>query len=239
MKHPCLFTLALLTALLAACQQTVEGSPNSTVDGAIDPVASSSSILNGSSSLVNGTSSSSKDEALSSLFGIPFTSNQTMDSLFKSNANNVQVLVQGKVQKVLADDSIGDKHQRFILELSNGQTLLIAHNIDIAPRVAGITAGASIAVYGEYEWNDQGGVVHWTHHDPGGKHINGWIWFQEAKYGRVDLLKPSALVALNYPLHFGLIGSYKGTIPKGGFIGGQARNQQSPKAFGGRDFHNV
>ena len=82
---------------------------------------------------------------------------------------------EGTVVKVLADDTQGSRHQRFIVRLPSGQTVLIAHNIDIAPRVAGLSEGDAISFSGDYEANDKGGVVHWTHRDPSGRHVAGWI----------------------------------------------------------------
>jgi hypothetical protein len=76
---------------------------------------------------------------------------------------------------MLDDDLSGSRHQRFILRLSSGQTVLIAHNIDVAPRVEGLQEGDSVSFYGVYEWNEKGGTVHWTHHDPAGKHMSGWL----------------------------------------------------------------
>ena len=76
---------------------------------------------------------------------------------------------------MLADDDDGARHQRFILRLDSGQTLLVAHNIDIAPRVEGLAAGDVVAFRGVYEWNAEGGTVHWTHRDPGGTHAPGWL----------------------------------------------------------------
>jgi hypothetical protein len=81
----------------------------------------------------------------------------------------------GVVDRVLSDDTEGGRHQRFILRLASGQTLLIAHNIDIAARVSGLSEGDSVEFSGQYEWNDKGGVVHWTHHDPSGQHQAGWF----------------------------------------------------------------
>lgn len=94
---------------------------------------------------------------------------------FKNRTSNVQVEGAGVVTRVLADDNNGSKHQRFIIRLASGHTLLIAHNIDIAPRVADLQSGDSVGFYGEYVWNEKGGLVHWTHHDPQGKHVAGWI----------------------------------------------------------------
>ena len=86
-----------------------------------------------------------------------------------------QVTGEGLVTKILADDNDESRHQRFILTLASGQTLLIAHNIDLAPRIESLHTGDSIAFNGVYEWNSKGGVIHWTHRDPGGHHAPGWL----------------------------------------------------------------
>lgn len=93
-----------------------------------------------------------------------------------------QVESAGTVVRILSDDNHGSRHQRFILELANGQTLLIAHNIDLAPRINNIDVGDIVAFYGQYESNDRGGVVHWTHHDPQGQHVGGWLRHQGKVY---------------------------------------------------------
>jgi len=94
---------------------------------------------------------------------------------FKAKKSDVQVEGEGKITRILADDLDGSRHQRFIVRLASGQTVLILHNIDIAPRIATLQEGDSIGFYGEYVWNAQGGKVHWTHHDPGGRHVAGWL----------------------------------------------------------------
>jgi len=94
---------------------------------------------------------------------------------FADGRSNVQVQAAGRVTKVLADDDDGSRHQRFIVQLDSGQSLLIAHNIDLAPRIAGLREGDAVGFYGEYEWNNKGGVIHWTHADPRGQHPAGWI----------------------------------------------------------------
>ena len=86
-----------------------------------------------------------------------------------------QVQGEGVVTRILADDNDGSRHQRFILSLSSGQTILIAHNIDLAQRISAIEVGDTVEFNGEYELNDLGGVVHWTHHDPAGRHVAGWL----------------------------------------------------------------
>jgi hypothetical protein len=94
---------------------------------------------------------------------------------YNSRASDIQVQGRGRVEKNLPDDTRGRRHQRFILRLDSGQTILVAHNIDLAPRVENLQKEDQVSFYGEYEWNDKGGVVHWTHRDPGGSHIDGWL----------------------------------------------------------------
>lgn len=94
---------------------------------------------------------------------------------FTEQKSGTQVTGEGIVIKLLADDIEGSRHQRFILTLSSGQTLLVAHNIDLAPRLASLKSGDSVAFNGVYEWNAKGGVVHWTHRDPSGRHQAGWL----------------------------------------------------------------
>jgi hypothetical protein len=102
-------------------------------------------------------------------------SDQLLTSAYENRQSNIQVEGSGVVVKILPDDLQGSRHQRFILRLSSGQTLLISHNIDIAQRVDDLREGDTVEFFGEYEWNSKGGVVHWTHHDPGGRHKAGWL----------------------------------------------------------------
>ena len=101
---------------------------------------------------------------------------------FNRGASGSLMRVSGRVDRVLADDNDGSRHQRFIIRTGAGVTLLIAHNIDLAPRLSGLAAGDTVEVYGEYEWNDKGGLMHWTHKDPGGKHAAGYIEWRGRRY---------------------------------------------------------
>jgi hypothetical protein len=94
---------------------------------------------------------------------------------YANRASDVQVTGEGIVSRLLADDEEGGRHQRFILRLASGQTVLVAHNIDLAPRIDALQDGDTVAFNGVYEWNDRGGVIHWTHHDPQGEHEAGWL----------------------------------------------------------------
>ncbi len=103
------------------------------------------------------------------------SSDDAIRSVFNEQRSGIQVVGEGVVSKLLPDDNDGSRHQRFILTLSSGHTLLVAHNIDRAPRIASLREGDSVTFNGVYEWNAKGGVIHWTHLDPGGRHEAGWL----------------------------------------------------------------
>lgn len=105
---------------------------------------------------------------------------KNLDELVTYRAHNAPILFTAEVIKLLADDNQGSRHQKFIVK-SNFHTLLIAHNIDLAPRVP-VALGDVLTIKGEYEWNDRGGVVHWTHHDPQNKQVGGWIELNGKKF---------------------------------------------------------
>lgn len=109
-------------------------------------------------------------------------SDAALAAAYSGRVSGVQVQGEGTVARILADDDEGSRHQRFLVRLASGQTVLIAHNIDLAGRVPLLESGAKISFAGEYEWNERGGVVHWTHHDPSGRHPAGWIRYAGRQY---------------------------------------------------------
>jgi len=102
---------------------------------------------------------------------------------FKNQQSDLIVeSVSGTVESVLPDDMEGSKHQRFVIRVSRDLTLLVVHNIDIAPRLNGLIKGDRVSVKGEYEWNERGGLIHWTHKDPRSSHEDGWIDYRNVRY---------------------------------------------------------
>lgn len=101
---------------------------------------------------------------------------------YGAQRNVPQVQGKGIVVKVLKDDTKGLQHQKFLLKISDNITILIAHNIDLAPRVADISEGDTVAFKGEYIYTSKGGTVHWTHKDPRGHHQDGWLRHNSRTY---------------------------------------------------------
>ena len=142
------FFYALILLFAASCSQT-----NNTVDSNKTPQMEDAQTVNQSNT--------------------PTLRN--VDALFKSQTSKVQVEDKGVVSKLLKDDTRGLKHQKFLAKVASGQVVLIVHNIDLAARIDNIAVGDAVEFRGEYVYNEKGGLVHWTHHDPKKKHYAGWI----------------------------------------------------------------
>lgn len=107
--------------------------------------------------------------------------NDFIAQLYRQRRSDEIVTAAGSVGKVLADDLKGSRHQRFLLDIGQDKWLLVAHNIDLAQKVP-LQQGDAVTVHGEYEWNEKGGVLHWTHHDPRGYHEDGYIEHNGKRY---------------------------------------------------------
>lgn len=113
---------------------------------------------------------------------LELTADDVIAHYFEDEISDKMVVVEAVVVKCLKDDLEGSAHQKFIVELQSGQTLLVAHNIDLADRINTLQEGDLVLIKGEYEWSDKGGVIHWTHHDPANIHEGGWIEHSGIRY---------------------------------------------------------
>lgn len=109
------------------------------------------------------------------------TGAQQLQDAFDNRQSDEWIEASGVVEKLLGDDNDGSRHQRFVLRTRLGQTLLVAHNIDLAKRVP-LGLGDKVRFRGVYEWNERGGVVHWTHHDPMGRLAGGFVEHRGQRY---------------------------------------------------------
>jgi cold shock CspA family protein len=167
-----------------------QAEPNKSIKGMLYRIAIMLVVLAIASFIYNRVFTSSDSGAYSSgansssayISNAVAADEQQISQAFSQQQSGIQVQSAGVVSRLLPDDNKGSRHQRFIITLSSGQTVLIAHNIDLAPRIDSLKTGDSVTFYGEYEYNDRGGVVHWTHHDPQGRHIGGWLKHQGQTY---------------------------------------------------------
>lgn len=145
--------------------------------GRLDPVKPDAPVENGGS----GTSVNLERDRPSPTI----TGDGGIGKLYRERKSNVIVTTGGTIAKILPDDNEtadgSSRHQRFLVRLVTGDTILIAHNIDLTERIPA-KEGDVIKFKGEYEWTDKGGVVHWTHHDPRNRHEDGWIEHAGKRY---------------------------------------------------------
>ncbi|WP_201616788.1 DUF3465 domain-containing protein [Psychrobacter urativorans] len=162
----------LTTSLLAAIVLLSGCQPNGSLSAADDAFSDIAPTY------IEGVADAPADQTIATSVTAHSCQNDLVVKAFKSKQSDRQVKGCGTIIKALPDDNKGSRHQKILIELdgvSPKQTLLLVHNIDLAPRVADVSRGTALSFYGEYVYNNKGGLVHWTHHDPAARHQGGWI----------------------------------------------------------------
>jgi hypothetical protein len=105
--------------------------------------------------------------------------NAAVYDAWRGHHSYVEVTAQGSAARLLGIRmGPSGAHEGFILHLrgayGHGLTVKVEDNIDITGPVP-LQAGDDVEVRGEYIYNARGGIIHYTHHDPRGKHPPGYI----------------------------------------------------------------
>ena len=91
--------------------------------------------------------------------------------------SHVEVVASGTVTRVLGEqDGRISPHEGFLMRLDSGcaVTVRVEANTDFTGTFA-LAQGQRVTAKGEYEYYPRGGVIHWTHRDPRGRHEAGFI----------------------------------------------------------------
>jgi hypothetical protein len=104
---------------------------------------------------------------------------------FSSGASHVEVTAQGTVVRAFGVQAGRESpHEGFLMRLSSDCTVVVRveANVDFTGTFA-LRPGQPVVVRGEYEYYSLGGVIHWTHRDPRGRHADGFIQVDGHQYG--------------------------------------------------------
>jgi len=103
--------------------------------------------------------------------------NKLVCQIYAGQGSKQEVLAQGNVATLLGtSNGPSGEHEGFILKLTGDCDLAVRveTNVDITGPVP-LHEGEDAIVKGEYEYTAMGGVIHWTHHDPAGRHVDGYV----------------------------------------------------------------
>jgi hypothetical protein len=93
-----------------------------------------------------------------------------------SGARYVEIRDSGIVYRILGErGSQSGVHEGFLIRFpyrANGAVTRVEDNVDITGPIP-LRRGDQVTLQGQFECNDQ--VIHWTHHDPRGRHLAGYI----------------------------------------------------------------
>jgi hypothetical protein len=98
---------------------------------------------------------------------------------WRAHRSYVQVTASGSVARVLGTRlGPAGEHEGFLLHLSGaegrGLTVRVEDNTDLTGPIP-LQAGEDAIVSGEYIYDPRGGIIHYTHRDPRGRHPSGYV----------------------------------------------------------------
>lgn len=105
--------------------------------------------------------------------------NAAVYDAWRAQRSNVEVTARGSVARLLGiARGPSGLHEGFLLHLSgaagHGLTVRVEDNVDITGEIP-LSAGDQAEVRGEYIYDSRGGLIHYTHHDPRGRHPTGYV----------------------------------------------------------------
>lgn len=112
--------------------------------------------------------------------------NAAIYDAWRSNRSHLEVTAEGSVARRLGT-RVGRSgtHEGFLLHLTGaagrGLTVRVEDNVDITGPIP-LTEGAEVEVRGEYIFDRRGGIIHYTHRDPRGRHSAGYVRVNDKFY---------------------------------------------------------
>ncbi len=103
--------------------------------------------------------------------------NSAVYAAFASGTSGVEVSAAGRVTRTLGmRTGRSGIHEGFLMRADGKPALVVRveDNVDLTGPIP-LSEGERVVVHGQYEYYPRGGVIHWTHHDPAGRHPNGYI----------------------------------------------------------------
>lgn len=105
----------------------------------------------------------------------------TVHDAYRYHQTGMMAEVTGTVARLLADDKDDPRNQKFIIRLTNGQSLLVLHD-RVAAKPVPVKVNDTVLVRGEYQWTETGGTLRFTQRDYSARRRHGWIEHQGQRY---------------------------------------------------------
>ncbi|MBD5654093.1 MAG: DUF3465 domain-containing protein [Candidatus Eremiobacteraeota bacterium] len=98
---------------------------------------------------------------------------------WRAGRSHVEVTASGTIARVLGTrPGRISAHEGFLLHLrgaaGRGLTVRVEDNVDFTGAIP-LQPGADVVARGEYVYDSRGGIVHYTHRDPRGRHAAGYV----------------------------------------------------------------